>query len=198
LRKFLIAGLGNPGKKYVGTRHNIGFLAVEEIARQAGISFRKKFLLPGRVAHGPFEGETIYLLEPTTYMNLSGQAVAQAMKKYNIELAKLLVIVDDVALPFGQLRMRETSGSGGHNGLKSIEESLQTNAYARLRIGVGDPKTGDLASYVLARFTPEEMKLVPDILDRAALIVKIWLTEGLTSAMNHANVKDVSTVHPNH
>lgn len=189
---FLIVGLGNPGKNYEKTRHNIGFQVVEEIARQEGLSFRKKFLLKGHLSQGRIEESSFYLLEPDTYMNLSGDAVSRVMRKFNIPLENILVIVDDIALPFGQLRMRSHSSSGGHNGLKSIEECLHSNGYARLRIGVGDQRETDLASYVLAKFTPDEQKLVPEILDRAAMIAKIWLTEGLTSAMNHANSKGSS------
>lgn len=184
---FLIAGLGNPGKAYGKTRHNIGFRAVEEIARKYALSFRRKLLIKGRVAHGLVQEKQLYLLEPETYMNLSGPLVAKMMKRHSIALEQLLVVVDDVALPFGQLRLRSASGSGGHNGLKSIEESLGTNAYARLRIGVGDRTEGDLASYVLAPFTPSEEKLIPEILERAADVADVWLTDGLTSAMNRAN-----------
>ncbi|MBF8262699.1 MAG: pth [Parachlamydiales bacterium] len=189
-RAYLIVGLGNPGKAYEKTRHNLGFLAVERIARVQKWELRKKFLLKGRLARGEIEGKSVYLLEPTTFMNLSGVAVAQAMRKYHIAIEDLLVIVDDVALPFGQLRLRSHSGSGGHNGLKNIEDNLKTNGYARLRIGVGEDRSGDLAEHVLSPFSPAEQKLVPEILERAANIVKMWLTEGLTSAMNHANAKN--------
>lgn len=186
---FLIAGLGNPGRKYEKTRHNIGFQVLEEVARKEGLELKRKLLLNGRLAHGLIEDRSVYLLEPGAYMNLSGQVIAKAMRKYGIEIDHLLVIVDDVALPFGQLRLRAQGSTGGHNGLKNIEENLKTNGYARLRVGVGEKREDDLASYVLAPFTSEEQKLVPEILERAAMIVKIWLTEGLTSAMNHANSK---------
>jgi PTH1 family peptidyl-tRNA hydrolase len=189
-RDFLIVGLGNPGKAYEKTRHNFGFLAVEEIARQSDLKLRKKFLINGRLAHGTIEDCSVYLFQPGTYMNRSGEAVARLMRRFAIKIEDLLVIVDDVAIPFGQIRLRSHSSSGGHNGLKSIEDNLKTNGYARLRIGVGDDYAGDLASYVLAPFTSDEQKLVPEILGRAAMIAKIWLTEGLTSAMNHANGKN--------
>jgi peptidyl-tRNA hydrolase, PTH1 family len=188
-RDFLIVGLGNPGKTYEKTRHNIGFRVVDEIARQSALTLRKKFLINGRLAHGLIEGCGVYLFQPGTYMNRSGEAVVRVVRKFGIEIENLLVVIDDVALPFGQLRLKTHSSSGGHNGLKSIEDNLGTNGYARLRIGVGDEREGDLASYVLAPFTPDEQKLVPEILGRAAMIAKIWLTEGLISAMNHANVK---------
>jgi peptidyl-tRNA hydrolase, PTH1 family len=188
-RDFLIVGLGNPGKAYEKTRHNFGFLVVDEVARQSALTLRKKFLINGRLAHGLIEESSVYLFQPWTYMNRSGEAVAQVMRKFGIELENLLVIVDDVALPFGHFRLKSHGSAGGHNGLKSIEAHLKTNGYARLRIGVGVPREEDMASYVLAPFTPDERKLVPEILDRAAMIAKIWLTEGLTSAMNHANGK---------
>jgi len=188
-RDFLIVGLGNPGKAYEKTRHNIGFRVVDEIARESALTLRKKILINGRLAHGLIEECSVYLFQPGTYMNLSGDAVARVMQKFGIEIENLLVVVDDVALPLGQFRLKTHSSSGGHNGLKSIEDNLKTNSYARLRIGVGDDREGDLASYVLAPFTPNESKLIPEILGRAAMIVKIWLTEGLISAMNHANVK---------
>jgi len=186
---FLIVGLGNPGKAYEESRHNIGFKAIDEISRRYGLVLRKKLFTKGHLAKGLIEGQRVYLLQPGTFMNLSGDAVTRVMRKEQIELDHLLIIVDDVALPFGQLRLRTHSGSGGHNGLGSVEESLKTTAYARLRLGVGDRKEGDLANYVLAGFTPEEQKLVPEMVGRAADVVKVWLTEGLTSAMNHANVK---------
>lgn len=187
MASFLIAGLGNPGKAYEKTRHNMGFRVVEQIARKYGLLMRRKLLLKVREAQGRVGKNKLFLVEPETYMNLSGPLVAKWMKRHSIELERLLVIVDDVALPFGQIRLKSYSGSGGHNGLKSIEASLGTNAYARLRIGVGGCVESDLASYVLAPFTPDEEKLVPTILERAADVAEIWLTEGLTSAMNRAN-----------
>jgi peptidyl-tRNA hydrolase, PTH1 family len=188
-RAYLIVGLGNPGKAYEKSRHNLGFQTVEQIARIEKLEWRRKFLLKGRLAQWVVEDKCVYLFEPATFMNLSGVAVARAMRKYHIALEDLLVIVDDIALPFGQLRLKSHSGSGGHNGLKNIEENLNTNGYARLRIGVGEDRSVDLACHVLSPFTPAEQKLVPEILERAAMIVKMWLTEGLTSAMNRANAK---------
>lgn len=183
----LIVGLGNPGKTYVGTRHNIGFAAVEELARKHGLSFKKEAKFKAAMAEGAIGGKKVILLEPMTYMNLSGEAVADVMHYFKIGLSDLMVLADDVALPFGQLKIKTHSGSGGHNGLKSVEECLQTNGYARLKIGVGDRESGDLASYVLSRFTAEEEKLLPGVLERVVQAVEIWLDKGLTSAMNFAN-----------
>jgi peptidyl-tRNA hydrolase, PTH1 family len=191
-KAFLIAGLGNPGGRYERTRHNIGFQVVDQIANDEGLVLKKKLLLRGRLAHGLIAGCDVFLLQPLSFMNLSGTIVAKVMRKYSIPLENLLVIVDDVALPFGQLRIRGQGSSGGHNGLKNVEENLKSMSYSRLRVGVGDNREGDLAEYVLSPFTPEESKLVPKILERAAMIVMIWLTEGLTSAMNkiHPNQKE--------
>lgn len=184
---FLVVGLGNPGKAYEHTRHNIGFKAVSELAYKHRLTFHKQLKWKGSLAQGRIGNADIGLLMPLTYMNESGQAVAAVMRYLKIELSRLLVIVDDVAIAVGQLRMRTDSSSGGHNGLKSIEEHLQTNRFARLRIGVGDRDEGDLASYVLGQFTQEEQKLLPKILDRAIQATEIWLEKGLNHAMNYAN-----------
>lgn len=183
----LIVGLGNPGKTYDGTRHNVGFAALNKLAQKHGLEFKKEPTFKGSLAKGKIGEDPVLLLMPLTYMNLSGEAVALVMHYYQIDLSRLLILTDDAALPFGQLRMRINSGTGGHNGLKSVEESLQTQRYPRLRIGVGDPAGGDLADYVLAKFSKEEEKLLPGVLDRAVQAVEIWLDKGLTSAMNFAN-----------
>ncbi len=185
--KYLIAGLGNPGKTYEGTRHNIGFDAVRALADKHRLSFHQRLKWKGSVAEGKVGSADVILMMPLTFMNLSGEAVVPAMRYLEIDLSRLLVIVDDVAIPMGQLRIRTDSGSGGHNGLKSIEEQLQTNRFARLRIGVGDRAEGDLSSHVLGRFSPEEKQLVPEILERAVRAIEIWLEKGLNHAMDFAN-----------
>lgn len=183
----LIVGLGNPGKTYKRTRHNIGFAAIEQLAEKHGLKFKKELKFKGSLAIGKIGGSDVILLEPLTFMNLSGEAVALVVRYYNIDLSQLLILTDDVALPMGQLRIRINSGSGGHNGLKSIEESLQTNRYPRLRIGVDDRNEGDLSDHVLGRFSEEEEKLIPGVLERVVQAIEIWLDKGLTSAMNFAN-----------
>lgn len=183
----LIVGLGNPGKSYDRTRHNIGFAALALLARKRGLVFRKQLKFKGSVAEGKIGDDPVVLLMPLTFMNLSGEAVALVMHYFQIDLSRLLILVDDVALPLGQLRIRINSGSGGHNGLKSIEECLQTSRYARLRIGVGDRDEGNLTDHVLGRFSDEEEKLVPAVLERAVQAAEIWLDKGITSAMNFAN-----------
>ncbi len=191
--KALIVGLGNPGKSYDRTRHNIGFMTVDKLAQKQGLTLKKRREFSGEIAEGHIGADPVILLKPLTFMNLSGEAVAQVLRYWQIDLSRLIVLVDDVALPLGQLRLRINSGSGGHNGLKSIEACLQTNRYARLRIGVGDREQGDLSSHVLGRFSAEEEKLVPDVLERAVQAVEIWLDKGLTSAMNFANPKGDSS-----
>lgn len=185
--KFLIAGLGNPGKAYEKTRHNVGFEAVSLLADKHRLAFHKRLQWKAAVAEGSIGNADVILMMPLTFMNDSGAAVAAAMHYLKIELSRLLVIVDDVAIPMGQIRMRTDSSSGGHNGLRSIEEHLLTNRFARLRIGVGYGEGGDLVSHVLSRFSVEETKLFPEILERAVRAVEIWLEQGLNRAMDFAN-----------
>lgn len=184
---FLIVGLGNPGKAYDGTRHNVGFAALDLLAQKHGLVFRKKSAWKSDIAEGLIFKTPVILLKPLTYMNLSGEAVAIAMRYREVDLSQVIVIVDDVVIPLGQLRIRTDSGTGGHNGLKSIEAHLQTNGYARLRIGIGTQQDGDLADFVLSRFSEEENKLLPSVLARAVQAIEIWLETGLTSAMDFAN-----------
>ncbi len=185
--KYLVVGLGNPGKKYDGTRHNIGFAAADLLAHKFGLEFRKSLKMEGSLAEGNVAGEPCLIFKPLTYMNLSGEAVALAMRYHSIDLARLLVVVDDVAIPMGQTRLKINSGPGGHNGLKSIEEFLQTTRYARLKLGVGDRAEGDLTSHVLGRFSDEEKKLVPALLERAVEVAALFIEKGLTRAMDFAN-----------
>ncbi len=185
--KYFIAGLGNPGKTYAGTRHNIGFNAVSALAAKHNLEFQNRLKWKGSVAQGKIGEKDVILMMPLTYMNESGEAVVPAMRYFEVGLDQLLVIVDDIAIPLGQLRMRTNSSSGGHNGLKSVEEHLQTNQFARLRIGVGDREVGDLQSHVLGKFSADEKKLVPQILERAVEAIEIWLEKGLNHAMDFAN-----------
>lgn len=189
----LIVGLGNPGKSYNRTRHNIGFEAAQKLAAKHGLEFKKRLSLKGLAAEGQIEGASVMILMPLTFMNLSGEAVALAMNYFQIDLSRLIVIADDAALPLGQIRIKINSGSGGHNGLQNVEDALQTNRYARLRIGVGDTEEGDLADHVLGRFSLEEETSIPGVLERAVQAVEIWLNKGITSAMNFANKKPDSS-----
>ncbi len=187
MNRALIVGLGNPGKSYERTRHNIGFEAVEKLGKKHGLQFKKQLKFMGSIAEGLIGKDPVILLKPLTFMNLSGESVALVMHYYQIDLSRLIIVTDDVAIPMGQLRIRINSGSGGHNGLKSVEECLQTIRYARLRIGVGDREEGDLADHVLSRFSEEEEKLLPGVLERVVQAIEIWLDKGITSAMNYAN-----------
>lgn len=184
---FLIVGLGNPGKSYQGTRHNIGFSLLDLLAKKFLVQFRKSSRLQGDVAEVEMEGKKCLLLKPQTYMNLSGNSVLEAVKYQPIDLTSLLVVVDDVALPLGEIRLRAKGGSGGHNGLVSIEERLQTQDYPRLRLGVGDRLEGDLASHVLGKFSKEEESAVSDLLERAEKAVEMFVKDGLTRAMDFVN-----------
>ena len=183
----LIVGLGNPGKSYEKTRHNIGFAAVQELARKHGFAFQRQLKFKSSLAEGQIGSRRVLLQMPLTYMNLSGEAVALAMRFWKIDLKNLLVIVDDIAIGLGEIRLKINSGSGGHNGLKSIEEHLQTQRYARLRIGVGDRQEGDLASHVLGRFSEDEQKVAAAVVERSVQAAEIWLQKGITSAMDFAN-----------
>ena len=187
----MIAGLGNPGRAYKGTRHNIGFMVVSALARKHSFEFRKKLGWRAEVAAGKIGAADVLLIMPLTFMNQSGDAVALAMQN-RVPLSRCFIVVDDVALPFGQLRIRPRGSSGGHNGLKSIEEQLQTQEFTRLRVGVSDQREGDLASYVLGKFSLEEKKLIPDVLERATQAIEIWLDKGLNHAMDFANQKSPS------
>lgn len=185
----LIVGLGNPGKKYEKTRHNIGFAVLDLLAEKRGWKFRKSLKLRGALAEGVIAEAPCVLLKPLTFMNLSGESVALAFRYRPLEIERTLVIVDDVAIPFGEMRLKINSGSGGHNGLKSIEECLQTQRYARLRVGVGDRQEGDLSSHVLGAFSVEEAALIPELLERAVTVAELFIEKGLTRAMEFAHKK---------
>lgn len=184
---FLIVGLGNPGKAYDDTRHNIGFAIIDLLASKHHLEFRQKAKFKGMVAEGRIGETKVTLLKPLTFMNLSGESVASITHYLQILPSKILVIVDDVDLPMGQLRLKINSGAGTHNGLKSVEHHLQSNRYARLRIGVGEKGVNDLADFVLSRFHPEEEKILPEIKEKAIQAIEIWLDRGITRAMDYAN-----------
>jgi PTH1 family peptidyl-tRNA hydrolase len=186
----LIVGLGNPGSQYEKTRHNAGFMAVDRIARRHLPGETPKGRFQGVVIEGPVGGERCVLLKPTTYMNRSGAAVAQAANFYKIDVASdLLVFVDDLALPLGGIRLRASGSAGGHNGLTDIQRALGTEAYPRCRIGIdARPAFMDQADYVLGRLTAEEMAVMEPALDRAADAAEVFIREGITPAMNRFNI----------
>lgn len=187
--KYLIVGLGNIGDEYQNTRHNIGFRILDALARASNIVFNvnKRY---GALAEYKFKGRTFLLLKPSTYMNLSGNAVRYWMQKAKIPLEHVLIIVDDIALPLGTLRVRAKGGDAGHNGLKHIAEILGTNAYARVRFGIGnDFSQGQQIDYVLGEWTEEEEKVLPERIDKVIQIIKSFGTIGLDRTMNQFNNK---------
>ena len=184
--KYLIVGLGNIGPEYHETRHNIGFMVVDYLAAEYSGSFALK--RHGYVAGIKLKGRTLVLLKPSTYMNLSGKAVQYWMQEEKIPLENILVITDDIALPFATLRMRSKGSAGGHNGLTHIEQMLGSQLYTRLRMGVGsDFAKGQQADYVLSPFSTEQQKQMPDVLKKAADGVIAFATIGVERAMNTVN-----------
>lgn len=185
----VIAGLGNPGKNYELTRHNLGFLVVEVLAEKLGWEFRESKEFNSRVAKGKIAENTVYLLLPQTYMNESGRAVRQFLNFYKIPPSSLVVVADDVAIPFGETRLRRMGSSGGHNGLKSIELHLGTRDYPRLRMGVGSEFTNmSLADHVLSGFTADELSRLPDFVKKGATALERLMTESIAHVMNSNNV----------
>lgn len=183
----LIVGLGNPGLRYKNTRHNVGFLVIEELAREIGLKFKKK-QFKGLVGEGWANLEKIILLKPLTYMNLSGLSIASLIKKHSISAQQLLVICDDINLKLGTLRLRDSGSAGGHNGLKSIIQEVGTNNFARLRIGIGkDRKNSFLSDFVLQPFSKLEKKAANQIISIATQACLCWLTFGMAGAMNKFN-----------
>lgn len=183
----LIAGLGNPGREYQNTRHNIGFLSVDALATRWGLRFGRK-RARAEVAEGDACGQRVILAKPQTFMNNSGEAVRGLLKLSNLTPSDLLVIADDLDLPFGRLRLRASGSSGGQRGIQSIINQLGTNQFARLRVGIGRPPPGvDPIDYVLTRFTATENAELPEILDRLVAGVEAWLTEGVDAAMSSVN-----------
>lgn len=184
--KYLIAGLGNIGPEYKNTRHNIGFQILDALAGASNIVFNDRRY--GFVAEYKFKGRTFILLKPTTYMNLSGRAVNYWMQKEKIPLERTLVLVDDIALPFGTLRLKAKGSPGGHNGLKNISDVLGTNNYPRLRFGIGDDfHQGFQVDYVLSDWSRGEEKELPEKIDTSIEIIKSFGTIGTERTMNFYN-----------
>lgn len=184
---YLVVGLGNPGREFRANRHNVGFMAADRLAERLGTSF-SRLESKALVAKADFDGYRLILAKPQTYMNLSGQAVAALVKFYKIPLENLIVVYDDVDLPFGILRLRPGGGSGGHKGMASIIERLGTQDFPRLRIGVDRPPGRmEAADYVLQDFNPNQVESLPFILDRAVEALLFYVSQGLTTAMNKYN-----------
>ncbi len=195
---WLIVGLGNPGREYAATPHNLGFAVVEQLAGQARIRSRQE---QGRsvVLRGRLDGNEVLLAQPLTYMNLSGPAVAELLRANGLTPAELIVILDDVALPFGQLRIRERGSAGGHRGLESVLVALGTDQVIRLRLGIRPadvPQSGmdDLADYVLAPMNDEQRRQAEEMASQAADAVRVILREGAQRAMERFNKRPPETV----
>lgn len=184
--KYLIVGLGNPGAKYENTRHNIGFKVVEEFAKMRDVQFSTQ--KHGEVAEAKWKGRAVILLKPNTFMNLSGKAVNYWMKKENISTENLMVIVDDISLPFGVLRLKGKGSDAGHNGLKDIQRVLGTPKYARLKFGVGnDFYPGKQADYVLGEWKKNEALDLPERIDMSTNFIKDFVSIGLGLTMTNWN-----------
>ena len=186
----LVVGLGNPGKEYKLTRHNIGFMVVEEISRQYHLRFSSSSKWNGLWAQGEVDDRRLVLLMPMTFMNNSGTVVKKMVNQNDVDLEHLLVVTDDVNLPFGQMRIRPRGQAGGHNGLTSVIEHLGTSDVARLRVGVGAPaEKNDMVNFVLSEFNNQEKKQLESCVQRAADCCVLWWREGIAQAMNQFNQK---------
>jgi len=183
----VIVGLGNPGRQYEGTRHNVGFAVVDYLAAApAAGPFRRRF--EAQVAELTEGGEQLLLVKPETFMNLSGEAVRKVIDFYKVEVKDVLVVCDDIALPLGKLRARARGSDGGQKGLRSIGQHLGTEEYSRLRVGIGAPgEHADASDHVLSRFKPGERAVVEDAVAAAAQAVLLWLREGIDVVMNRVN-----------
>lgn len=188
---YLVAGLGNIGPEYAGTRHNMGFMVLDAWAHASNISFETHRY--GDVAVLSLKGRNIYLLKPSTYMNLSGNAIRYYLSKLPVTTEQLLVICDDINLPFGTIRMRKSGSDGGHNGLKNIEETIETRDYTRIRLGVGhDFADGAQIDYVLGTLSEEEKEAMPQICEKVIQGVIDWIFVGADRAMNVLNTKNAT------
>ena len=184
----LIVGLGNPGAEYAQTRHNAGFLLVEKLAVQWRAAWTGERKFDARLARAERHGKKVWLCEPQTFMNLSGESVSAMVKFYQVPLGGLVVAVDDADLPFGEIRLRPGGGSGGHHGLESVTQHLGSRDYARLRIGIGrQNEARQITGHVLGKFSAAEGAMLEKVLDRAAGQLECWVSAGLQKAMNQFN-----------
>ena len=188
----IIVGLGNPGAEYARTRHNIGFMVVDRLAKDlTNATLRKRFRAD--MVEGFLDGEKLVLLAPQTFMNLSGHAVREARSWFHLDLEEILVVYDDMDLPFGSLRVRGSGSAGGHNGLQSIVEQLGTMAVPRLRVGIGRGRSSS-TGHVLSRFSKQEEEELPDVIERAKAAALVWIQEGTIAAMNVVNQRPKAEV----
>ena len=186
---YVIAGLGNPGREYEGTRHNVGFMTLDALADKYNIDVREK-AFKGLIGKGMIEGNKVILVKPQTYMNLSGECIRQVMDYYKVDPEDILIVYDDISLAPGQLRIRAKGSAGGHNGIKSIIAHLGTQEFPRVKVGVGEkPARMDLADYVLGHFSKEEQATMDDAVKEAADAVCEIVNVGIAQAMNDHNRK---------
>ena len=184
---YIIAGLGNPGREYEGTRHNVGFMALDQLADRLGIEIGEK-AHRALIGKGRIEGNRVLLVKPQTYMNRSGESLRQVLDYYKEEPSSLIVIYDDISLDPGAIRIRGKGSAGGHNGVKSIIAHLGTQEFARIRIGVGaKPPRMDLADYVLGHFSGDDMRRIEEACRDGAAAAAVMITEGIETAMNRFN-----------
>jgi PTH1 family peptidyl-tRNA hydrolase len=188
MKKYLIVGLGNIGREYENTRHNIGFKILDELAKSQEVDFDNQKL--GALANFKFKGRTFILLKPSTYMNLSGKSVKYWLEKEKIPLENLLVICDDLNISFGTIRLKPKGSAGGHNGLKSINEILNTQQFARFRFGISDEfKTGRQVDYVLGKWDDKENQILPERIEKSIQLIKSFGTAGTANTMSEFNGK---------
>ena len=191
----LVVGLGNPGKQYAETRHNLAWMVLDRIADRSGKAGRGRERDASSVLEVRAGGLELVLAKPQTYMNDSGRAVRRLLQSYHVPLVDLLIVADDFALPFGKLRFREAGSHGGHNGLRSIIDELGTEKYARLRVGIGEPGRGAV-DHVLSKFAADERARLPILLDAAADAVEAWAREGTSKAANRFNAFELQAPAP--
>lgn len=183
----LIIGLGNPGATYKDTRHNVGFNIVRTFAQKQGFSFKGAAHLVGELAQGMIDERKVLVFQPSTFMNESGVAVQKCIEYYKVPLHHFIVVSDDTALPVGAMRMRMKGSSGGHNGLKSIEMHLHSQAYPRFRIGVGNPEQESMKDYVLGTFSKEECLVMEEVIVKAVHALELWVSVGMIASMREVN-----------
>lgn len=187
---YVIAGLGNPGREYEGTKHNIGFDVIDSIAEEYSIDVTK-FKHKALVGEGMIFGKKVMLVKPQTYMNLSGESLREIMKFYKVPLENFIVIYDDTSLPEGSVRLREKGSAGGHNGIKNIISHFGTDMFLRAKVGIGQKPNGwDLADYVLAKFSKDSLPMIKMGIEKATHAVELYLTKGVAEAMNQTNQKN--------
>lgn len=186
---YIIAGLGNPGKRYENTRHNIGFIALDLLAERNDIKINK-IKHKALVGEGRISGQKVLLVKPQTYMNLSGQSVREVMEYYKEEIDRLVVIYDDIDIPSGTVRIRKKKGSAGtHNGMRSIIYDLKSDQFPRIRIGIGNNRKGDLRDFVIGGFSKEEKEPLAEAVRRAVLAAECIVEKGIDKAMNEYNIR---------